>query len=646
MMPETENVTSGVSPLTDQDIYLFKQGNHFQLYEKLGAHPGTVQGVPGTHFAVWAPNAARVSVCGDFNGWNRETHPLRPRLDESGIWEGFIPGVEKGTCYKYFIESNINHFSVEKGDPFCFSWELPPRTGSRVWELQYTWNDESWMQNRQRRNTLDAPISIYEVHLGSWRRMAHEGERYLTYRESAELLVPYVKEMGFTHVELMPVMEHPFYGSWGYQTVGYFAPTSRYGNPEDFMYLIDLLHQNEIGVILDWVPSHFPSDEHGLAYFDGTHLYEHEDARKGFHPEWKSSIFNYGRNEVRSFLVSSALFWLDRYHIDGLRIDAVASMLYLDYARKEGEWIPNRFGGRENLEAIDLIKRLNEAAYGFRPDIQTLAEESTAWPMVTRPTYVGGLGFGLKWNMGWMHDTLEYFSKDPVYRKFHGSQLTFSIWYAFSENFLLPLSHDEVVYGKGSLLNKMPGDDWQKFSNLRLLFGYMYAHPGKKLLFMGGEFGQWNEWYHEKSLDWHLLDFPPHQGLQRWVQDLNRAYKQEPALHQKDFDAKGFEWIDFHDAESSVISFLRNGDVPEETVLLVCNFTPVPRYAYRVGVPEGSTWIEILNSNGTVYGGTGQGNMGKVESEEVSFQGRPSSLSLTIPPLSILFLKQEKPVKE
>ena len=644
-MPEAGGVTYGVSPLTDQDIYLFKQGSHFQLYDKLGNHPGTVQGEQGTHFAVWAPNAAQVTVSGDLNGWNREAHPLRPRLDGSGIWEGFIPGVGKGSCYKYRITSNRNQYCVEKGDPFCFCWEVPPRTGSRVWDIQYSWNDASWMENRQRHNALAAPVSIYEVHLGSWRRMAHEGDRYLTYREAAEQLAAYVKQMGFTHVELLPIMEHPFYGSWGYQSVGYFAPTSRYGDPEDLMYLIDLLHQQEIGVILDWVPSHFPSDEHGLVYFDGTHLYEHEDSRKGFHPEWKSSIFNFGRHEVRSFLISSALFWLDEYHIDGLRIDAVASMLYLDYARKEGEWIPNPYGGRENLEAIELIKRLNEAAYQLRPDIQIIAEESTAWPMVTRPTYVGGLGFGLKWNMGWMHDTLEYFSKDPVHRKYHASQLTFSIWYAFSENFMLPLSHDEVVYGKGSLLNKMPGDDWQKFANLRLLFGYMYGHPGKKLLFMGGEFGQWNEWYHEKSLDWHLLDFPPHQGLQRWVQDLNRSYRQEPALHEKDFEAQGFEWIDFHDAERSMISFLRRGGLHEETILVVCNFTPVPRYAYRVGVPEGSTWTEILNSNATLYGGTGQGNMGRVEAQKISFQEQPYSLSLILPPLSILFLKQENPSK-
>ncbi len=634
-------VTYGKSLLTEEDIYLFKQGNHFKLYEKLGSHLMTVDGVQGTHFSVWTPNAARVSVVGDFNGWNEESHPLRTRLDDSGIWEGFIPGVEQGCCYKYKIVSNANDYQVQKGDPFCLNWEVPPRTASRVWDIQYDWNDSGWMQSRRERNGMEAPMSVYEVHLGSWRRSEDEDGRFLTYRELAGQLAEYVKDMGFTHVEFMPLMEHPFYGSWGYQTLGYFAPTSRHGTPEDFMYLIDVLHQNGIAVILDWVPSHFPSDEYGLAYFDGTHLFEHADSRKGYHPDWHSSIFNYGRNEVRSFLISSALFWLDQYHADGMRIDAVASMLYLDYGRNEGEWIPNEYGGRENLEAIQLIKRMNETLYGFHSDIQTIAEESTAWPMVTRPTYIGGLGFGLKWNMGWMHDTLEYFSKEPIHRKHHNNQLTFSIWYAFSENFLLPLSHDEVVYGKGSLLGKMPGDDWQKFANLRLLFGYMYGHPGKKLLFMGGEFGQWDEWYHEKSLDWHLLESPLHQGMQRWVRDLNHLYAGDPALYRKDFEMEGFEWVDFQDAESSVVSFLRKGGPASETILVICNFTPVPRYAYRVGVPEGGAWTERLNSDAATYGGGGMGNLGKVEAEEIPFQGRPYSLSLSLPPLAALFLKPE-----
>jgi len=628
------------SLITGDDIYLFKQGNHFCLYDKLGSHPGEVGGAKGTHFAVWAPNAARVSVIGDFNGWNPETHLLEPRRDESGIWEGFLPGVGRGDCYKYHLVSSKNGYRVDKGDPFGQCWEEPPRTATRVWTPAYEWGDAAWMRERPAHNALDAPISVYEVHLGSWRRSTEENNRTLTYREMAESLVSYVKEMGFTHVEFLPVMEHPFFGSWGYQTVGYFAPTSRYGNPEDLMFLIDHLHRNGIGVLLDWVPSHFPSDQHSLSYFDGTHLYEHADARQGYHPDWHSSIFNYGRNEVRSFLISSGLFWLSNYHADGLRIDAVASMLYLDYGRKEGEWIPNRYGGRENIEAIEMIQRLNAVVYEACPGIQTVAEESTAWPMVTRPTYVGGLGFGMKWNMGWMHDTLDYFSKDPVYRKYHSNQLTFSIWYAFSENFLLPFSHDEVVYGKGSLLAKMPGDAWQKFANLRLLYGYMYGHPGKKLLFMGGEFGQWSEWYHERGLDWHLLDLPPHQGVQRWVQDLNRLLRSEPALHARDFEQEGFEWIDFRDAESSVLSFQRRTGNAEDTVVVVLNLTPVPRYAYRIGVPASGRWRELLNSNAEVYGGTGQGNLGEVETEAVPFQGRGHSIALTLPPLAALFLKR------
>ncbi len=634
-----EPVVYGVSRLTDLDVYLFREGNHFRLYEKLGAHPMEVDGTPGTLFAVWAPNAERVSVIGDFNGWDPEAHPLAPRWDGSGIWEGFVPGVGHGSLYKYHIVSRFGGDSVDKGDPLAFFWETPPGTASIVWDLRYEWQDAAWLRTRRRANALDAPMAIYEVHLGSWRRVPEEGHRFLTYREMAEALPRYVREMGFTHVEFLPVMEHPFYGSWGYQTVGYFAPTSRYGTPQDFMFLVDTLHQHGIGVVLDWVPSHFPGDAHGLAFFDGTHLYEHADPRKGFHPHWNSYIFNYGRHEVRSFLISSALFWLDVYHADGLRVDAVASMLYLDYGRPEGTWVPNEYGGKENLEAIAFLRRLNEEVYRSFPDVQTVAEESTAWPMVSRPTYVGGLGFGLKWNMGWMHDTLEYFSKDPVYRKYHHHRLTFSIWYAFSENFVLPLSHDEVVHGKGSLLGKLPGDDGQKFANLRALLGYMYGHPGKKLLFMGGEFGQWREWNHDESLDWHLLAYAPHRGLQQWVRDLNGLYRREPALHEGDCDPAGFEWVDFHDGEQSVLSFLRKAPASDDVVLVVCNFTPVPRFDYRVGVPRPGFWRELLNSDAREYGGWGYGNLGGVEADPVPFHGRPYSLALTLPPLSVLFLK-------
>jgi 1,4-alpha-glucan branching enzyme len=635
-----ETVRYDQSLLTDHDTYLFKEGSHFRLFEKLGSHAAAVDGVKGIQFAVWAPNAKAVFVIGDFNGWNPHTHPLRPRWDASGIWEGFVTGVEAPTVYKYRIVSNHNDYEVQKGDPYAFRWEQPPRTGSVVCNLDYQWNDGDWMQGRSRHNALDSPMAILEVHPGSWRRMIQEGHRFLNYRELAHRLAEYVTEMGFTHVELMPVMEHPFYGSWGYQITGFFAPTSRYGIPQDFMYLVDHLHQNGIGVILDWVPSHFPSDQHGLVYFDGTHLYEHADSREGFHPEWKSHIFNYGRHEVQSFLISNALFWLDRYHVDGLRVDAVASMLYRDYARSDGDWIPNRYGGRENLEAIGFLQRLNHVVYERFPDVQVIAEESTAWPMVTRPTHVGGLGFGLKWNMGWMHDTLDYFSKDSVFRKYHHDQLTFSLWYAFTENFMLPLSHDEVVHGKGSLLRKMPGDDWQKFANLRLLLGYMYAHPGKKLLFMGGEFGQWDEWYHDQSLDWNLLEHRPHQGMRDWVRDLNRFYRGEPALQERDFDAGGFAWVDVHDWEQSVISFVRKGREPGDTVLTVCNLTPVPRGSYRIGAPAGGYWAEVLNSDAAVYGGSGQGNLGGLETDSFASHGFPQSLSLTLPPLGILFLKR------
>ncbi|TAK07453.1 MAG: 1,4-alpha-glucan branching protein GlgB [Candidatus Manganitrophaceae bacterium] len=626
--------------LTEHDIYLLKEGSHFKLYDKLGAHLVQEEGARGVYFAVWAPNAEFVSVIGDFNGWDRTAHPLQVRPDGSGVWEGRLTDIGVGAVYKYHIASRHQAYTVEKADPFAFCTEVPPRTASVVWDLHYHWNDSAWMAQRAQRSRMNAPLSVYEMHLGSWRRVPEEGNRSMTYREMAKPLAEYVKEMGFTHVELMPITEHPFFGSWGYQTTGYFSPTRRHGTPQDLMYLIDTLHQNGIGVILDWVPSHFPTDQHGLSYFDGTHLYEHADPRKGFHPDWNSAIFNYGRNEVQAFLISSALFWLEKYHIDGLRIDGVASMLYLDYSRKEGEWIPNMYGGRENLDAISLLKRFNEAIYGNFPDVQTIAEESTAWPMVSRPTYLGGLGFGMKWNMGWMHDTLSYFSKDPVHRKYHHGQLTFSIWYGFSENFVLPLSHDEVVHGKGSLLGRMPGDDWQRFANLRLLFGYMYAHPGKKLLFMGGEFGQSQEWNHDQSLHWHLLQYAPHQQVQQWVRDLNHFYREEPALHQKDFDPTGFEWIDLNDSAASTLSFLRRGDDPSRPVVFIFNFTPVPRLDYRIGVPAEGYWQERLNSDSGFYGGSNLGNSGGISAEPIPSHGRPYSLRITLPPLAVIALKR------
>jgi len=628
--------------ITDLDIHLFREGNHFKLYDKLGSHLTAVDGQRGAMFAVWAPNAERVSVIGDFNGWDPSSNPLNARWDSSGIWEGFISGIKKEAIYKYHIVSKHRRYKVEKGDPFALHWETPPKKGSIVWELDYEWCDGEWMKNRRHVNALDSPFSIYEVHLGSWRRVPEDNNRSLSYRELANYLPSYVKEMGYTHVELLPVMEHPFFGSWGYQTVGYFAPTSRYGTPEDFMYLIDQLHQHGVGVILDWVPSHFPSDEHGLAYFDGTDLFEHMDRRQGFHPEWKSYIFNYGRNEIQAFLVSSGLFWFEKYHIDGLRVDAVASMLYLDYARKEGEWIPNKFGGRENLEAISFLKRLNEVVYGEHPDVQMIAEESTAWPMVSRPVHVGGLGFGMKWNMGWMHDILDYFSQDPIFRKNHHSRLTFSIWYAFTENFLLSISHDEVTHGKGSLFGKMPGNEWQKYANLRLFFGFMFAHPGKKLHFMGSEFGQWKEWQHEESLEWNSLEYSNHAGIQRWVKDLNRFYRSEPALYDLDFSADGFEWIDIQDSDNSTLSFLRKGKNSNELILIVCNFTPVPRDNYRIGVPRGGAWKEKLNSDATLYGGSGHGNFGGLEAAPITAHGRYHSLSLSLPPLSIVLFKHEE----
>jgi 1,4-alpha-glucan branching enzyme len=625
--------------LTDDDIYLFNEGSHFRLYDKLGSH--VVAGTsPGAYFAVWAPDAEQVFVVGDFNGWNKSSHPLAPR-GQSGIWEGFFPGIGKGALYKYHVASRFQGYRADKADPLSIFNEIPPKTASIVWDLDFAWSDADWMANRHRCNKLDKPMAIYEMHLGSWRRVGHEGNRSLSYRELAPQLADYLERLGFTHVELLPVMDHPFFGSWGYQVTGYFAPSANFGTPQDFMYMIDVLHRRGIGVILDWVPSHFPSDEHGLAFFDGTHLYEHADSRQGYHPEWKSYIFNYGRKEVQSFLVSNALFWLDRYHVDGLRVDAVASMIYLDYARQAGEWIPNQYGGRENIEAIEFLRRLNEAVYRYHPDVQTIAEESTAWPMVSRPSYVGGLGFGLKWDMGWMHDTLEYMQKDPVHRRYHQNNLTFRMLYAFHENFVLPLSHDEVVYGKGSLLGKMSGDDWQKFANLRALFGYMYAQAAKKLVFMGGEFGQWREWAHDTSLDWDLLAYPGHAGVQKWLQDLNWFYRREPALYELDCEPAGFEWIDCGDAAGSVVSLIRKGKSTSTLVLAACNFTPVPRSGYRIGAPRLGFWREVLNSDALEYGGSGMGNSGGVEAMGDGLHARPFSLTLTLPPLSVLFFTHQ-----
>jgi len=631
-------VSSAASHISEDDLYLFNEGSHLELYERLGSHLRSLAGSRGTAFAVWAPNAGRVSVVGDFNDWDVGSHRLEPR-GESGIWEGFVPGLEKGAVYKYEIRSRNGGHRELKADPFAFHHEVPPRTASIVWDLEYEWSDREWMESREGRNRLDAPVSIYEVHLGSWRRSPEEPGRLPGYREIAPALADYVREMGFTHVEFLPLMEHPFYGSWGYQTTGYFAPTARYGTPQDLMYLIDTLHQRGIGVILDWVPSHFPTDEHALGRFDGTHLYEHRDPREGFHPDWNSYIFNYGRHEVRSFLLSSALLWFDRYHVDGLRVDAVASMLYRDYSRREGEWIPNEHGGRENLEAIDFLRRLNAEIFERHADVQTYAEESTAWPMVSRPTYVGGLGFGLKWDMGWMHDSLEYFRHDPVHRRHHHRNLTFRQLYATSENFMLPLSHDEVVHGKGSLIGKMPGDDWQKFANLRLLLGHQWSQPGKKLLFMGGEIGQWSEWGHDGSIEWSLLEHAPHRGIRDWVADLNRLYRETPALHEGDCEPSGFEWVAGDDADNSVISFLRRGSDPDDVVLCVLNFTPVVRERYRVGVPGGGFWEEILNGDAERYGGSGVGNGGGGSAEERPSHGRSHSLTLTLPPLAALFLR-------
>ncbi|HEX6902407.1 MAG TPA: 1,4-alpha-glucan branching protein GlgB [Thermoanaerobaculia bacterium] len=632
------------SPITEQDLYLFNEGTHYRLHEKLGAHPGTNGDEEGVWFAVWAPNAESVSVIGGWNYWDHRVDPLAAR-GGSGVWEAFIPGVKPGEKYKFHVVSRYRGYRVDKADPFAFHAELPPQRASVVWDLGYEWGDGDWMAARAGRQSLNAPISTYEVHLGSWRRVPEEGDRFLTYRELAPLLADHVKRLGFTHVELLPVMEHPYYGSWGYQSLGYFAPTSRYGTPQDFMFLIDHLHQEGIGVILDWVPSHFPVDEHGLAFFDGTHLYEHADPRKGFHPDWGSYIFNYGRNEVRSFLISSAAFWLEKYHADGLRVDAVASMLYLDYSRKAGEWIPNEHGGRENLEAIAFLRALNEEVYKDFDGTQTIAEESTAWPLVSRPLYIGGLGFGYKWDMGWMHDSLKYLAHDPIHRRYHHNQITFRTLYAFNENFVLPLSHDEVVHLKGSLLDKMPGDYWQKLANLRLLYGHMYSQPAKKLLFMGAELATWREWNHDASLDWHLLEDERHAGICRWLEDLNRLYREEPALHELDCSPEGFEWVDGSDADNSVIAFLRRGKAGEP-VLVVLHFTPVVRENYRLGVPGRGYWRELLNSDAPRYGGSGVGNYGGVDAVPIPMHGKSHSLTVTLPPLGILFFKRDVPEDE
>ena len=625
------------SLFTDFDINLFKAGKHFRLYEKLGAHLIEVNGVKGVYFAVWAPSARSVSVVGDFNYWIQGEHQLQVRWDASGIWEGFIPGVEKGSTYKYKIQSNNNGIITEKADPFALYCEHPPHTASIIWDLEYKWKDDKWMKSRKDSNGLDKPYSVYEVHLGSWRRNS-EG-KFLTYVELADQLVNYVKETGFTHVEFMPIMEYPYDPSWGYQLVGYFAPTSRFGKPQDFMLLVDKLHQAGIGVILDWVPSHFPDDAHGLGFFDGSNLFEHPDRRKGYHPDWKSLVFNYGRNEVRSFLISNAIFWLQQYHADGLRVDAVASMLYLDYSRKDGEWEPNVFGGRENLDTISFLKDFNEAVYSNFEGVQTIAEESTSFPMVSRPTFNGGLGFGMKWMMGWMHDTLQYFQKEPVYRKYHQNDLTFSMTYAFSENFMLPLSHDEVVYGKKSIAGRMPGDEWQKFANLRLLYGYMFSHPGTKLLFMGAEFGQSAEWNFEGSLDWHLLQFGYHEGIKKLITDLNALYKTNPALHEKQFSPEGFEWINYSDHQNAVMSYIRKGNNPKEDLIIVCNFTPVVRENYRIGLPKKGKLTQIFNSDETQYGGSGVTNAKAIKIDAAPWNGRDFSAALVLPPLGVTVFK-------
>jgi len=631
------NKVQAYSLFTDFDINLFKSGKHFRLYKKLGSHPMTVNGVEGTYFAVWAPSAKRVSVIGDFNYWIEGEHILNVRWDESGIWEGFIPGVKQGNIYKYRIHSHNNDIKTEKADPFAKRCEHPPKTASVVWKLDKKWKDAAWMKKRKKKNDINAPFSVYEVHLGSWKKMVEE-DRRLSYLELAKELVDYVKEHNFTHVEFMPVMEYPYDPSWGYQITGYFAPSSRFGYPEEFMSLVEKFHQNDIGVILDWVPSHFPEDAHGLGFFDGTHLYEHPDRSKGYHPDWKSLIFNYGRNEVKAFLISNAMFWLDKYHVDGLRVDAVASMLYLDYSRNDGEWEPNIYGGNEYLEAVYFLKEFNEEVYKNYPDVQTIAEESTSYSMVSRPTFLGGLGFGMKWMMGWMHDTLEYFSKPPVYRKHHHNELTFSMNYAFTENFMLPLSHDEVVYGKKSLIEKMPGDQWQKFANLRLMYGYMFTHPGTKLIFQGGEFAQFKEWNFQTSLDWHLLENKMHKGISNVITDLNSIYRKESALHENQFSPNGFEWIDYNDAQNSVLSYVRKNKKGQK-IIVICNFTPVPREMYKVGVEDIKKLKLLMNSDDDKYGGTGNYKNDKVSVIKKPYHGKSLSLELNLPPLGFLIFK-------
>lgn len=625
------------SLLTDFDIELFRAGKHYRLYEKLGSHPMTLNGVKGTFFAVWAPSAKAVFVVGNFNHFSEE-HPLNVRWDGSGIWEGFIPNVSHGELYKYKIYSHINGRVTEKADPYARYCEHPPKTASIVWEASHKWKDAKWLKKRAKHNNLKAPFSVYEVHLGSWKRKLENNE-FLSYKDLAADLVNYVKDMGFTHVEFMPIMEYPYDPSWGYQITGYFAPTSRFGSPEEFKYLVDQFHQAEIGVILDWVPSHFPADAHGLGEFDGSYLYEHPDRRKGYHPDWKSLIFNYERPEVRSFLMSNALFWLSEFHVDGLRVDAVASMLYLDYSRNDGEWEPNQFGGRENLAVIDFLKELNAAIYSEHPDVQTIAEESTSFPMVSRPTFLGGLGFGMKWMMGWMHDTLEYFKREPIYRKHHHNEISFSLTYAFTENFMLPLSHDEVVYGKKSILGRMPGDQWQRFANLRLLYGCMFGHPGSNLLFMGAEFGQEGEWNFEQSLDWHLTENSWHSGIQTWIKALNELYKTQPALFEKQFHAEGFQWISYNDSDNCVLAFIRKGDKPKNDLVFVCNFTPVVRENYRIGMPKHAIWTEILNSDASEFGGSGVLNAGDLQTEKLPFHHFNQSISLTLAPLAMSVLR-------
>jgi 1,4-alpha-glucan branching enzyme len=645
------------SIFSDTDLYLFGQGKEYRIYEKMGAHPRTINDMEGVNFAVWAPNALAVSVVGDFNNWNRGAHPMHRRHNDLGVWECFIPGLQVGTLYKYAIYSRYNNYAVDKTDPYGFLMELRPNTASIVADIhRHLWQDDTWMQQRAQHQPLSSPISIYEVHLGSWRHVperhqegAVEEDRYMTYRELAHALTPYVKDLGFTHVELLPVTEYPYDGSWGYQVTGYYAPTSRFGTPEDFQYFVDYMHQHNIGVILDWVPSHFPKDGYALNYFDGTHLYEYADWRKGEHKEWGTLVFDYGRSEVRNFLIASALFWLREYHIDGLRVDAVASMLYLDYMRPIAERTTNQYGGREHLEAVDFLRQLNEAVYAYEPGTLTIAEESTSWPLVSRPTYVGGLGFSMKWNMGWMHDMLEYMHLDPIYRRYYHNNVTFSLMYAYSENFVLPLSHDEVVHIKGSLINKMPGDLWQKFANLRAFYGYMWGHPGKKLLFMGGEFGQWHEWNFTESLDWHLLEPPsdPHHAqLRNFLRDLNWLYQQEPALSVLDSDPEGFSWIDCHDSDNSVVSFMRRSKRAEDTVVFICNFTPIPRYGYRLGVPNAGEYYELINSDALQYGGSGLENKQPMPSGPIYWQSCPHSILLTLPPLSTVVLKGRLQDKE